>query len=77
MSKKISVKRFRKLLDAVHRPLTLYSTIFDLKNKVIYLYCKHNFKNEEKIDLVKELKKGEQSYDIPAYVSNVSGKKVI
>ncbi|MFI0431266.1 linear amide C-N hydrolase [Mariniflexile sp. HMF6888] len=43
---------------------TIYSNICDLKNNVIYLYHFHNFDKSVKLDLNKELEKGEHTYRI-------------
>jgi len=64
----LSVDYFRQILAAVHTEgdfiNTLYSNIYDLKRKRVYLYYFHNFENEVVIDLEDELKKGKHSYDL-------------
>jgi hypothetical protein len=71
-----SVSHFRDILDATHRNTlyarTLYSNIYDLKNRLVYLYYLHNFDKEVVIDLNEELKKGRHYYELPA----LFGKKV-
>ena len=66
----VSVDYFRRILAAVHQEgdlvNTLYSNIYDLSRKQIYLYYFHNFENEIVIDLEDELKKGKHSYDLPS-----------
>lgn len=62
----ISVDICRDILDAVHQDLTQYSNIYDLKNRIVYLYHYHDFDNVVVIDLIEELKKGKQIYDIPS-----------
>jgi hypothetical protein len=72
-SPKISVDLFRRILAATHldhevgfsRP-TVYSNIYDLKARRVYVYHFHNFENAVVIDLAEELKKGEHSYDLPS-----------
>ena len=59
----LTVDVFREVLKAVHRPLkkghgTLYSNIYDLKNRRIYLYLMHDFTKVHVLDLKKELAKG-------------------
>jgi hypothetical protein len=71
-----SVDLFRNTLDVVHQQYdgdsvnppvhTLYSTIYDLKQGVIYLYYLHDFQHVVTFDLKKELAKGIHSYDIPS-----------
>jgi hypothetical protein len=66
----ISVKDFRQILAATHTEgdyiNTLYSNIYDLKKKLIYLYHFHNYQNEVIIDFKEEIKKGKHSYDLPS-----------
>ena len=59
-----SVELCKEILKAVHVDFTQYSTIYDLNKKKIYLYHYHNFENVVEIDLLEELAKGRQSYDI-------------
>ncbi|UCE55759.1 MAG: hypothetical protein JSV31_09995 [Desulfobacterales bacterium] len=64
----ISIGFFRRILAAVHQEgdyvNTLYSNIYDLKRKLIYLYHFHNFENEVVIDVKEELNKGKHTYDL-------------
>jgi hypothetical protein len=65
----VSVDLFRRVLAGVHSEImspTVYSNIYDLKNKVVYLYHFHNFENAVKIDLAEELKKGAHTVDLPS-----------
>jgi hypothetical protein len=66
----ISVEYFRRILAATHVEgdfiNTLYSNIYDLKKKLIYLYHFHNYQNEVIIDFKEEIKKGRHSYDLPS-----------
>jgi len=66
---KVSIALVRSVLSATHSEYsypTLYSNIYDLKNKKVYLYNFHNFEEVVIIDLVRELKKGKKTYDIPS-----------
>ncbi len=69
-SNTVSIDHFRRILAAVHQEgnyvNTLYSNIYDLKKKLVYLYHFHNFENKLIIDLKEELKKGKHSYDLPS-----------
>jgi penicillin V acylase-like amidase (Ntn superfamily) len=63
-----SVDLFRRICAAVHQEgnnSTLYSTVYDLKRKVIYLYHFHDFDNVVVFDLEKELAKGERVVEMP------------
>jgi hypothetical protein len=51
---------------------TQYSNIYDLKNKVIYLFYYHNFEEFIEMDLVNELEKGYRSINIPPLYSRIS-----
>ena len=65
----ISVDLCKRVLAATHnegRFTTVYSNIYDVKHRVVYLYHFHNFQNEVRIDLAKELKKGNRRLDLPA-----------
>ncbi len=68
-SKTASIALVREVLSATHSEFfypTLYSNIYDLKNKKIYLYNFHDFEHAVVLDLAEELKKGKKSYDIPS-----------
>ncbi|HUX08781.1 MAG TPA: carcinine hydrolase/isopenicillin-N N-acyltransferase family protein [Acidobacteriota bacterium] len=63
----VSVDLVRSVLDATHQEgpyPTVYSNIYDLKNKVVYLYNFHNFDDPYVFDLAEELKKGRRSIKI-------------
>ena len=65
----ISVELFRRILAATHAEgayPTLYSNIYDLKRRVMYLYHFHNFENVVTIDLAAELKKEKRTSDLPS-----------
>jgi penicillin V acylase-like amidase (Ntn superfamily) len=65
----LSVDLFRRICAAVHQEgnnATLYSTVYDLKRKVIYLYHFHDFDNVVVFDLEKELAKGERVVEMPS-----------
>ena len=65
----ISVDLFREILDAVHQEggsPTVYSNIYDLKQRIIYLYHYYDYDNVVVINLDEELAKGEHSYDLPS-----------
>jgi hypothetical protein len=65
----LSVDFCASVLDAVHLEGTYptqYSTVYDLKNQLIYLYYNHNFDQVKVFDLSEELQLGYHSYSIPA-----------
>jgi hypothetical protein len=65
----ISVDLFREILDAVHQEgenPTLYSNVYDLKQRIVYLYYFHDYDHVVTLDLDKELAKGKHSYDLPS-----------
>ncbi len=45
---------------------TLYTSIYDLNEGIIYLYFYHDFKHEVKFDIKAELAKGDHFLDIPS-----------
>jgi hypothetical protein len=65
----ISIDLFREILDAVHQDdgsPTVYSNIYDLKQRIVYLYHFHDYDNVVILNLDEELAKGEHSYDLPS-----------
>jgi hypothetical protein len=63
----VDVALCRSVLAAVHQEganPTQYSNVYDLKNKLVYLYHFHNFENVVVLDLDAELKKGARALDI-------------
>jgi hypothetical protein len=65
----VSVDLCKRVLAATHNEgqyPTVYSNVYDVKRRVVYLYHFHNFLNEVKIDLTEELKKGRRRLDLPA-----------
>ncbi len=62
-----SVDLFRNILKATRQEgetPTLYSTIYDLKKGLIYLYYFHDFDRVVVLDLAQELARGMHSYDM-------------
>jgi hypothetical protein len=62
-----SVDLIRDILDAVHSESgspTLYSTVYDLKDRVVYLYHYHDFENVFIFQLDEELAKGYHAYTL-------------
>lgn len=60
-SKENNINFLKSILDKTHQEgelNTLYSTICDLKNGIIYVYLFHDYNKVYKIDLKAELKKG-------------------
>jgi len=58
-----------QVLDSVHQEgsyPTQYSTVYDLKNKLIYIYHNHNYNKVKIFNLTEELKLGYHEYSIPA-----------
>jgi hypothetical protein len=65
----ILVDLCKRVLAATHnegQTPTVYSNVYDLKKRIVYLYHFHNFQNVVKIDLAEELKKGARRMDLPA-----------
>jgi hypothetical protein len=64
----ICVDLCKRILAGTHQEgqyPTVYSNVYDLKKRVVYLYHFHNFQNEVRIDLIKELQKGKHTIDLP------------
>jgi uncharacterized protein (TIGR03435 family) len=65
----ISVDLFRRILSETHQNggfPTLYSNIYDLTSRTMYLYYFHDFDHVVTFNLADELKKGERILDIPS-----------
>ena len=63
----IDREKIKGLLDEAHQEgefPTLYSNIYDLKEREIYLYNFHNYDEEVKINLAEALKLGEHSREL-------------
>jgi len=64
----LSVDFCASVCDAVHQEgayPTQYSTVYDLKNRLVYLYYFHDFEQVKVFDLSEELLKGYHEYSIP------------
>jgi hypothetical protein len=67
-----TVAHFRDILKATHRGsynvigTTQYSNIYDLTNRLVYVYYFHDFDNEIILNLSEELKKGRHYFDLPS-----------
>jgi hypothetical protein len=64
---RISLDLIRDILDATHNEgkyKTQYSNIYDLENKIIYLYYFYDYDNFIKIDLKTELEKGKRTIEM-------------
>jgi hypothetical protein len=67
-----NVSHFRDILKATHRSsfnligTTQYSNIYDLTNRLVYVYYFHDFDNEIILDLSEELKKGRHYFELPS-----------
>jgi uncharacterized protein (TIGR03435 family) len=65
----VSVDLFRRVLAATHQKggyPTLYSNIYDLRSRTMYLYYFHDFDRVVTFNLADELRKGSRVLDIPA-----------
>ena len=53
----------------------MYSNIYDLDDRLVYLYNFHDFENEVVIDLSDELKKGPHVVELPSLFPRNSAYK--
>jgi len=72
-----TVANFRSILKAVANKNTQYSNIFDLNNKVIYLYHFHDFENQVRLDLAVELKMEAHAYQISTVFQDSGTEDII
>lgn len=73
-----TVQSFTKILAAIHQEKypTQISLVCDLKRKVVYLYYFHNFLNPLKLDVTKELSKGERAVNISSFFASIYVAKI-
>jgi len=65
----LSIENMRDVLDAVHveeGSQTLYSNVYDLTQRRVYVYYFHDYEHSVVFDLAEELAQGAHSYDLPA-----------
>jgi hypothetical protein len=65
----ISTDFFSSICNATHQEgeyPTQFSTVYDLQQKFIYLYCQHNYNNVKMFNLTEELQQGYHRYSIPS-----------
>jgi hypothetical protein len=66
----LSVEYIRDVMAAVHQggpgSRTLYTNVYDLANRLVYLYHFYDYEHVVVIDLEEELAKGAHVYDLPA-----------
>jgi hypothetical protein len=66
----LSVEYMRDVMAAVHQggpgSLTIYTNVYDLVNRMVYLYYFFDYEHVVVIDLEEELAKGAHAYDLPA-----------
>ena len=66
----LSVEYMRDVMDAVHqdetRSPTVYTNVYDLANRMVYLYQFFDYEHVVVLDLEEELAKGAHAYDLPA-----------
>jgi hypothetical protein len=60
----VSVKFIRDVMHAVSNDYTMYTTVYDLKQQVVYLYHFHDYENVVVFNLSEELAQGVHAYDI-------------
>jgi hypothetical protein len=71
-AEKLDVDLMRRVLDAVHQDITVYSQVYDLTNRDVYLYLEHDYKRGVKFNLDEELKKGEREFDLADFFKTLA-----
>ena len=56
----VTIENFQSILSSVHQVSTLYSNIYDLTNRDVYIYYFHQFQEVVKISLSEELTEGDR-----------------
>lgn len=77
-----SLKFCTSLMDSMHQDWgfwgTLYTTIYDLNEGIIFLYFNHNYETYVKFNIANELKKGKRILSIPElFPDNIEGHKLL
>jgi hypothetical protein len=63
----ISPEFFTSICDATHNEgATQFSTVYDLQQKIIYLYSQHNYNQVKVFNLTEEIQSGYHIYSIPS-----------
>jgi hypothetical protein len=57
----VTIDGFQSVLSAVHQVSTLYSNIYDLTNRDVYIYYFHQFQEVVKLSLSEELTEGDRT----------------
>jgi hypothetical protein len=63
----LTIEFAASVLDATHQEgevSTIYSTVYDLKNRTVYLYYHHNFDEPVILDVAAKLEKGDRQVNI-------------
>src|SRR5262245_20805118 len=67
----LTVDVIHDVLDAVHQDITVYSNVYDLVHRDVYLFIEHDFATVVQFNLDEELQKGERELDLPAYFAEL------
>ena len=60
-----SIENYRDILNAVHQDITQLSVLYDLSDKIVYVYHFHDYDNFIRVNFEEELKMGAHSFDLP------------
>jgi len=64
----------RRVLDATHQEITVYSNVYDLRRGEVQLYLNHDFSRGVSFRLREELQRGERALDLPAFVEELRAR---
>src|SRR5688572_21930231 len=70
-AEELNVDVIHDVLDAVHQATTVYSNVYDLIHRDVYLFIEHDFATAVQFNLDEELKKGERALDLPAFFAEL------
>jgi len=62
----------RKALEASHQSITVYSNVYDLVQRDVYLWLNHDFDSVVQFNLDDELAKGSRRMDLPAFFEELA-----
>jgi hypothetical protein len=67
----LTVDLIHDVLDAVHQGSTVYSNVYDLVHRDVFLFLSHDFATVVQFNLDEELKKGERELRLPEYFAEL------
>jgi hypothetical protein len=71
-AKEATIDTARVALERSHQSITLYSNVYDLVNRDVYLWLNHDFDTVVQFNLDDELAQGDRRMDLPAFFDELA-----